>query len=313
MSERIAVVVVTYNRRAVLQETLAAWAAQTRRPDALFVVDNASTDDTAAALAQTPAVDGVPLRVVRLGYNAGGAGGFAAGVRAAERDGFDRMLISDDDACPDADCLAALLALEPGVLDVLAAVACDAGDRDRLCWPLRRRGETGREPLVERRRDMRAVEEVGMASFLGLLVHRELVARIGYPDGRYFLSGDDIEYCLRAVQAGARIRQVRAAVLTHPLPVFDRVVVAGFTVMCLRLAPARQYYDVRNRLWNARRYRGTLGVLQALAGNLVRLWSAQAVRPGERGALWREGLRGLRDGLFARDGARYRKEEGGGR
>lgn len=313
MAESVAVVIVTYNRRAVLVATLAAWAAQTHRPDALVVVDNASTDDTRAFLAGVPDVQGVPLQVVALAKNTGGAGGFAAGVRAAVAAGHDYVLISDDDACPDRQCLGSLLALQPGGTDMLAAVAVDPADGDRLCWPLRRRGETARDPLIERRSAMRPVEEIGMASFLGLLVHRELVARIGYPDAAYFLSGDDIEYCLRAVAAGARLRQVRDAVLTHPLPVFDRVRIAGFTIMCLRLAPARQYYDVRNRLWNARRYHGAAGILQALVGNIVRLCMALLVRGGDRAALCRAGARGLRDGLFARAGARYPGEQQHGR
>ena len=52
---RVTAVVVTYNRRQLLLEALAAVHAQSRAPDAVIVVDNASTDDTAAAVADASA------------------------------------------------------------------------------------------------------------------------------------------------------------------------------------------------------------------------------------------------------------------
>ena len=75
----VAAVVVTYNRRALLMEALAAVQAQTRPADTVIVVDNASTDESAAAVAQRfPAA-----RLERLARNTGGAGGFAFGLAAA--------------------------------------------------------------------------------------------------------------------------------------------------------------------------------------------------------------------------------------
>ena len=54
---RVTAVVVTYNRRDLLLESLAAVLAQDRAPDAVIVVDNASGDGTAAAVrAKFPAV-----------------------------------------------------------------------------------------------------------------------------------------------------------------------------------------------------------------------------------------------------------------
>jgi len=47
---RVFAVIVTYNRRELLLESLAAVAAQTRAPDAVIVIDNASADGSAAAV-----------------------------------------------------------------------------------------------------------------------------------------------------------------------------------------------------------------------------------------------------------------------
>ena len=47
---RVVAVVVTWNRRDLLEESLAALAAQTLAPAAVVVVDNASTDGTTELL-----------------------------------------------------------------------------------------------------------------------------------------------------------------------------------------------------------------------------------------------------------------------
>jgi GT2 family glycosyltransferase len=76
---RVVAVLVTYQRLALLRDALAAVLAQTRRPDAVVVVDNASDDGTAQAVADAhPDVDLVVLR-----RNMGGAGGFATGMERA--------------------------------------------------------------------------------------------------------------------------------------------------------------------------------------------------------------------------------------
>src|SRR5260370_18754505 len=76
---RVVAVMVTYNRRDLLLEALAAVSAQSRAPDAVIVVDNASTDGTAAAVrTKFPAV-----RLAELTKNSGGAGGFAPGMALA--------------------------------------------------------------------------------------------------------------------------------------------------------------------------------------------------------------------------------------
>jgi glycosyltransferase involved in cell wall biosynthesis len=52
MTARIAVVIPTYNRAGYLQTAIDSALAQTRLPDEIVVVDDGSTDDTAAAVAR---------------------------------------------------------------------------------------------------------------------------------------------------------------------------------------------------------------------------------------------------------------------
>jgi rhamnopyranosyl-N-acetylglucosaminyl-diphospho-decaprenol beta-1,3/1,4-galactofuranosyltransferase len=67
--------VVTWNRRELLAEALAALRSQSLPTATIVVVDNASTDGTDVALRGESDLD-----VVRLEQNTGGAGGFAVGI-----------------------------------------------------------------------------------------------------------------------------------------------------------------------------------------------------------------------------------------
>ena len=98
-------VVVTCNRRQLLLEALAAVYAQSRPPDAVIVVDNASTDGSAAAVrARYPSA-----ALAELARNTGGAGGFACGMALALAGDADLVWLMDDDTVPEPGALAAML------------------------------------------------------------------------------------------------------------------------------------------------------------------------------------------------------------
>ena len=84
---KLSVVTPTFNKRALLERTLAALRAQELPKGTgweIVVVDDGSTDDTAAWLAAQAAVPGSPqLRVVSPGGNVGRARARNLGARAA--------------------------------------------------------------------------------------------------------------------------------------------------------------------------------------------------------------------------------------
>ena len=89
----VAAVVVTFNRLEKLKNVLAALEAQTRLPEQLIIVNNASTDDTAVYLNEYerdfPLKDKTSITIVTLPENVGGAGGFSAGMRKGYELGAD--------------------------------------------------------------------------------------------------------------------------------------------------------------------------------------------------------------------------------
>ncbi|CUR60723.1 putative glycosyl transferase [metagenome] len=217
--ESVAVVVVTHNRAELLGRLLDGLAGQTRRPDAVIVVDNASTDDTAQVLA---ARTDLPLHVITQD-NLGGAGGFHAGVRAAYDAGWDRVWLVDDDVVPATGCLEALLAIDEDCLiavreDLSGALVEKAAVDFDLRNPLAIHPKRATvDATYATRASMPDLVEVQNAAFEGFMTRRSVVAEIGFPDPAFFIFYDDAEYAVRARHAGRRIMAVRDAVLVRQL------------------------------------------------------------------------------------------------
>jgi rhamnopyranosyl-N-acetylglucosaminyl-diphospho-decaprenol beta-1,3/1,4-galactofuranosyltransferase len=222
--ETVAVVVVTHNRAALLTRMLAGLAASQRRPDAVIVVDNASSDHTSTVLDGT--VD-LPLQVIRSDENLGGAGGFHLGVREAYRAGFDRVWLMDDDVVPAPDCLSVLMSTDE---DCLMSVREDrsghlvekAATRFDLRNPFALRPKKAMvETDYRERSSMPERVELENVAFEGFMVRRSVIERIGLPDPSYFIFYDDVDFAVRARRAGYHIWGMRDAVLVRQLD-FDQ-------------------------------------------------------------------------------------------
>jgi GT2 family glycosyltransferase len=220
-------VVVTYNRADLLGRTLDGLAAQTHGPDAVIVVDNASTDHTREVLDVHPAVEGLRLQRIHLDSNTGGSGGFRAGVEAAYDQGFDRIWLMDDDVVPAPDCLALLMDRDEAFVMAVREdtrgrlVEKAATDFDlRRPWSVRPK-RASIETTYGDRAAMPELVEIQVVAFEGPLFRREVVEAVGLPDASFFIFYDDADFALRARRAGYRIWAVRDAVLVRQLD-FDQ-------------------------------------------------------------------------------------------
>ena len=216
----MAIVVVTYNRADLLDRMLDGLAALTHQPDAVVVIDNASTDHTPEVLARRT---DLPLRVTRSEENLGGAGGFHLGVQQAHAAGFDRIWLMDDDVVPAPDCLAVLLAHGgPCVMavreDLSGALVEKSAVRFDLRNPLAVRPKTASvDSTWATRAAMPAEVPLENVAFEGFMVSREVVDTIGLPDPSFFIFYDDVDYAIRAREAGFPVVAVRDAVLVRQL------------------------------------------------------------------------------------------------
>ncbi|BCW59373.1 glycosyltransferase [Arthrobacter sp. StoSoilB20] len=290
----VVAVVVTYNRRELLQTTLSGIAAGTRVPDAVVVVDNASTDGTAGFLRdyQGPLV----TDVVTLGTNVGGAGGFVVGMERALLDhGADHVWIMDDDTEPQPAALAE-------ALEVSAAYEQETGDTpafiaSRVVWT------DGRDhPMNRMRPRLGASEEarsaaarvgatqIRSASFVSVVIRAEEIRKHGLPIADYFIWNDDLEYTARVSRKGTALT-TEASVANHHTKVFGD---AGAD------PGPRFYYEVRNKLWVYTRSRALAPWEKVLfTGASVRNWTRTIAASPNRKVLLGGLIKGLRHSFKA--------------
>ena len=264
---KIVAVSVTHNRPEQLILCLNRIRSQTVHLEALIVVDNASDAETVNLLKKENG-----LITLRVEPNAGGSGGFAAGIEEALRFKPDWIWLVEDDAVVESNTLENLLCKisdedvnvqNPGLL-------CPAIEEDgRFALKHRRYFNplTLGEKPVPLQKYAHLVVEIDTASFVGALINADAISRVGVPDARYFLFYDDTEYSLRLKQAGYKLYLVPASKVIHQRSSSSR----------LRKGPygLRHYYNLRNRIIVYRKFGQTSAwrlLKPIVAGLILLIW-----------------------------------------
>jgi len=190
----LAIAIVTFNRSALLDELLQSASTMTTAPDRIVVVDNASTDDTQEVVARWQAKIGPDVLVNhRMETNTGGAGGFSEGTRVALELGAEWVWLMDDDVeiLPDA-----LERFAPWMerFKVIHGRRYDV-DGTPFYWQAKFNQFLGVPlPYSVRTFNTDGYAVTNSGTFEGMLVHADVVRRIGLPDPRFFISWDDAIY-----------------------------------------------------------------------------------------------------------------------
>ena len=211
----LAIIIVSYNARADLEACL---GRLTRHPPTteheIIVVDNASTDGSADAVRSAwPAV-----RVIDAGDNLGFARATNLGIRASH--GKLLLLLNSDTLPPPGaiDGLVALLEARPGVaivgprlVDADGALEVSFGPMLSPFAELRQkclvRGHARGIPLLASLAERRARVErsVDWVSGACLLVRRAAAEAAGLLDERFFLYGEDVDFCAAVRSRGGQV------------------------------------------------------------------------------------------------------------
>jgi rhamnopyranosyl-N-acetylglucosaminyl-diphospho-decaprenol beta-1,3/1,4-galactofuranosyltransferase len=215
----IAAVVVTFNRKELLEENLAALLRQTRLPDKIFIIDNNSTDGTETLLRDRGYLQHSLIRYSRLSENIGGAGGFYEGIKVAYEEGYNWIWVMDDDAEPYKNALEELL-LMPDLSNTsrIGMLSSTVVYPDGQISYHHRRTIDLRTLIIYNQKDKCYKEpffEVDLVSFVGTLINREFVEELGLPLKKYFIHYDDTEYSLRARTHGWKILNSSRSQIIH--------------------------------------------------------------------------------------------------
>lgn len=234
----IGVVLLNHNGRRFLNGCVESLEA-TRYPRLqIVIVDNASTDGSAAGVRR----DHSHVTVLPQASNRGFAEGMNIGIRHLLEQGCDYILLLNNDTVVDAGLPAALVAAADGSTLVAPksydwegrVVNSHAGEVDWLRGRLRERffGRADEQDTMRR-------QEVELADGACLLVPAGAFRRVGLFDAAYFLYYEDWDFVVRARRLGYRVVFDPAATLRH----YERG-----TSGAADTSPVTAYYTTRNRL-----------------------------------------------------------------
>jgi len=235
----VSAIVVNWNGLAYLPECLDSLAAQSYPALEIVVVDNGSTDGSAAYLRAQPA--GGRLRLVESPSNLGFAGGNNLGIRAAK--GAYLALLNNDavaephwiealvraaEADPAVGMCASRIRLwrQPDLLDGTGLLVSGDGIG---------RGRGRLEPDGE---DYRREADVLIPSACAALYRRTMLDEIGLFDEDFFTYCEDTDLGLRARIAGWRCRYVPEAMARH-----------HYSGSSAPHSPFKAFHVERNRIW----------------------------------------------------------------
>jgi len=247
---KITAVVVTNNRLSDLKVCINALHSQTYPLERIIVVNNGSIDGTFEWLKLQPEIEALHQT------NLGSAGGQHSGISKAYELGADFVFSLDDDCNPARDCLERLVAKYRELNDfenwVLTSYTRDPDTNQTgplmqvlpgvPAPPTKVYFNECELPISAKQNQL--FENWGHF-FLGVLIPRPVLSKVGYPDTRYFIRGEDYEYLLRCLRA-ARVGVVLNSVMWHPMKVDAK---DKTTLLDWKL-----YFQLRNQLYINRKY-----------------------------------------------------------
>ncbi|KDB53448.1 Glycosyl transferase, family 2 [Sphaerotilus natans subsp. natans DSM 6575] len=202
MSSRYTIVIPVLNQWRYTAMCLDSLQAQGVRPADILVIDNASTDETPARLAERAAKDGLGALTNRVNLGCGGA--WTQGALLARESDWVVLLNNDVLAGPRAIDAMLDAAEAQGLKVVSPALLEGAEDYGFAAF--------APEYLLK----MAGTARRGWFHGVCFAVHRSVFEAIGFPDTDRRLGGhEDMEYLVRCLRAGIAVGTVGDAVFHH--------------------------------------------------------------------------------------------------
>jgi GT2 family glycosyltransferase len=210
------VVTVNWNRCQDTQECLRSLERQTYPPMGIILVDNGSDDGSAELIGRN--FPGVKL--IRLESNRGFAGGFNRGIEAALALGAVQVLILNNDTVADSRMVEKLMEYGRQRAGIVVPKIFYYDEPDRI-WSVGAKRQFFTLEMTDKatgqvdRGQWDMVQERDYVTGCALLVHREVLEKVGLFDERYFAYYEDLDFSFRVKNAGYPLLLVPEARLWH--------------------------------------------------------------------------------------------------
>lgn len=260
---KYAEVVVTYNRKKLLEENIHALLEQTFVEHDIIIIDNNSDDGTKEMVA---GIGDERIRYYNTGKNLGGSGGFAYGLKIAIEKGYSYAWLMDDDSIPNKDALESLLnkaeALDYRFSYMASLVYWIDGKLFDMNIPSFKSGKAMDLDMIRKNK----LILIDTSSFVGCFVNLIYAEKVGLPISEFFIYGDDVEYTAR-LRKEERAYLDLDSIIVHKAPSNIGADVA--TANKSRID--RFYFQARNGMYIARKQQKRLRRLKTICGRLIRI------------------------------------------
>jgi GT2 family glycosyltransferase len=173
---KIGVVIVAFNNAEMLRSVIESLLLQTRMPDEIIIIDNASSDNTESVVKEFQ-----QLKYVHLNENIGSAGGFHEGIKIASEHNDFVMTLDDD------------IEMRHDTVEVMEKHIVSLSKQNKLgavrCWFI---GQN----------EVKDIRKVSDFAWRGTFINKEAIKEVGLPKKEYFLYAEDAEYAYRIKRQG---------------------------------------------------------------------------------------------------------------
>ena len=236
-------VVVTFNRKALLAENIAALLSQTFSSHDVLIIDNASTDGTPETVSS---FSDERIRYYNTGSNLGGAGGFAYGIKKAIEEGYRYAWIMDDDAIPEKCALQSLISnaerIENDFSFIASHVLWTDGSVSIMNAPPSEPDTSGYA--------CDGFRAIRTCSFVGCFINLDKARQTALPISEFFIYGDDVEYTSRLRTIAPAFEDL-GSIIIHKSPSNSGIDIARDEEKRI----GRYYYQSRNEMYTAQQHK----------------------------------------------------------
>ncbi len=240
VSPKVAIIIVNWNKRDDTLKLLRSLEGIVYDNHDTVVVDNASTDGSAAAIReQFPGIE-----LVVNTDNLGGTGGFNSGMRhALTNRNYKYVWLLDNDAEVELNTLSELVdAMEQDeTIGIAGSRIIDSDRRDITveAGAFLNQDSIGVKPLFRNLRNVHnanVITEVDYVAICSAIVRTSALNRVGLMDERYFFFWDDMDWGMQFKDHGFKVVSVMNSIVYHPAFTEKRGLMADY------------YYNIRNSL-----------------------------------------------------------------